>query len=207
MKKNLVRTIILLSIPSLVFSMKEERKLSYFRSFEEENSANDTKLTMHIKLPLFIQLCVQASRCTSFCKEPFQELLQRFKDGKIIQKEERKKPYAIMTEKDCYYRLMSYIQKDQNSKDCMVNGKEVYLEDVSFMTEEDKINTENEHQRINARNANRDPNKEYPQGRCFVGCFSGHSQIHEVPLRISLLKDDKEHHEKVVEQFELLLKK
>lgn len=197
MKKNIIIGILLLSIAPLLNGMKEEEK-SFFCSFDKEVNADDTKLQMYIKLPLVIHLSVHASQ-SEFPQEPLQEFLQRFKEGKIIQKEEDKTPYAIMTEKDVYYRLMSYVQQYKNgSGQSVINGKEIDLQLVGFETEEDVRETNKEYKRRESRLKN----GEEVEDRC---CNRSSGITISMAWNKNIEDMDKDHHEKMVKSFEELL--
>jgi hypothetical protein len=184
--------------------MERKDEKGFFCSVEKAIKSDDTKLKMYIKKSLFIQLCVQASKCTELPQEALLELLQRYKNGELVEKKQDAKDYVVMTNKDGKYRLMSYIQRSQEyPRHSLINSKEVRLEIHDFMTQEDAINTRKKFDRIDREQADRNPNQEYTQGRCFVGCFSGTT----INARDTSFEDDTEHHEAIVNEFNQLLSK
>jgi hypothetical protein len=176
-------------------------------NFEKTTDCNDTALRMRIKLSLFMQLCVQASKCEKLPQLPFQELLQKFKDKKIVIKEDDKENYIDMTSKDGCHRLMSYIPLIGNENEdngiffMMVNGKNTSLIATKFSTEEDIIET---------RKA-REKDKKYRDdhvGPFFINaCYAYRCSGEMIVETGKPLEQDKEHHGKIVKDFQQLLDK
>lgn len=201
MKNLLISLCIITFFPSTytmnkrVIKENNREKKSFFCGFKKEELADDNELVIYIKMPLFKELCVEASQKSP--QKPLQELLQKYKEGKIIQKEEHKQLYVVMTRKDCRYRLMSYISKHQtHPKNSVVNGVEIYLEHVLFATEEDEMLTQKYYEQEKRENTRQ---------RGFVGYHSA-SQICE-GWGVNIEEFDTKRHEKIVKKFYELLNK
>ena len=74
----------------------------------------DTNITCRMNESLFRHLCILASQEKNLNKEPFQELLEKIKNGKI----KTYTPFELieLTCKDTFGRLLSYITHKQNEK-------------------------------------------------------------------------------------------
>jgi hypothetical protein len=182
--------------------MEKKDEKAFFCSMDEAIKSDDNELKMYVKKPLFIQLCVQASKCTELPQEPFKELLQRYKIGEIIEKSQNAKDYVVMTRKDGEYRLMSYIEKSQKYPyRSPINSKDVHLEINSFMTEEDKIKTMKVFVAIQQEREAQD--SRWVSGPCFMGCVSAET----INAYDTSFENDTEHHEAIVQEFNQLLNK
>lgn len=117
----------ILTLSLITSSVCHAMNPSYFGphcSWDETTSTDDVYKLVFIPQPLFIQLCVQVSHANSLAapKQPFQELLYKIKAG-IIDKNATR---VAITEKDAYYRLLSYILFVSESE-TLINGNKTKL--------------------------------------------------------------------------------
>ncbi|CAN5205981.1 hypothetical protein BH09DEP1_BH09DEP1_1740 [soil metagenome] len=93
----------------------------FFYSLAVTKNKDDTKKHFSIPGPLFVQLCVQASKIKNNNPGPFQQLLTKIREGAI----ELDQSVIGMTHRDAKHRLLSYIPKGKVNQ--LVNGKKIRM--------------------------------------------------------------------------------
>lgn len=172
---------------------------NYLCSLAETAQEDDQVILARVKQPLFIQLCVQASKAVNLDRQPFNELLKKIKEGTI----DSTASLVMMTKKDQIHRLLSYIPTGKAHS--LVNNKKVEILLSAFETEEDKM--------YNAplREAYQKHKSEPELGwitRGYRPPFTAKYSGSEIADMFSYdFAADKEHHAKVVAEFNELIKK
>ncbi len=178
----------------------------YLSPLAETEQADDTVKLARVQQPFFIQLCVQASKARDLDQKPFHELLEKIKNGTI----DSGACLVMMTKKDQVHRLLSYIPTGKVH--CLVNNKKVELLFSGFETEEDKIynaplrEAYQKHKSETAKDEEGASDIMITRGYRppFTPKYSGS----EIASTFSYdFAADKEHHAKVVAEFNALLKK
>ncbi len=105
------------------YLMKETFE-SYHATFDETMNTDDTTEQITASIPLFVQLCVQASKNESLSKSPFNELLDKIKSKSITADADTMT--VCVTEKDISHRLLPYIH--YGSRHYLVNGKKMEID-------------------------------------------------------------------------------
>lgn len=163
----------------------------YFSEFEKSEAYDDSKKEIKISQPLFMQLCVQASKAKNN-PVPFQELLAKIRMGIIDVSAES----IFITKKDAHYRLLSYIPRGEVNS--VVNNKKWQILIAGYETQEDKVH--NAPLAAHAANHKFELNKGYRPIGTWKRSGEEITVLHYQPT------DDKEHHEAVVSEFNTLVK-
>lgn len=187
----------------------------FFFSLAETASEDDVHKQLKVAQPLFVQLCVQASKAKNIDPKPFQELLDKIKVREI----ETDQQTITMTQKDGSHRLLSYIPSTNRTARALVNGKKIRW--ISIVGR-GRINyAEDAASSIPQFNAD-DPNPFPLDPACFAypilefppyghGKSSKGSDIQlarECELKANYdFTADQEHHAKIVAEFNELIKK
>ncbi len=101
--------------------LKKEIFKNYYQTFNETMNEDDAIKQMTVSKPLFINLCVQASKDDSLSKNAFNLLLDRIKHGEIDIATDK----IHATKKDIYHRLLTYIP--YGNMFCLINGKQTRI--------------------------------------------------------------------------------
>ncbi len=153
---------------------------------------------------LFPQLLLQAFKTlhnSTLSQQPFQELLQRLNEGIIAKNYNTRclQEQYLMTAKDLKHRLLSYIP--MGKKKCLVNDKVVTLRFCGYQTDEDFDDYFNSMRQFKGQE--KEDDYYGTQSLCFVGKRTGK----ELRAYGHDFESNKEHHQEVIKEFELLLKK
>jgi hypothetical protein len=174
----------------------------YLVSLAETVQKDDTVKLARVQQPFFIQLCVQASKARDLDQKPFQELLEKIKNGEI----DSSASLVMMTNKDQVHRLLSYIPTGKVH--CLVNNKKVEILLSGFETEEDKIYNAPLAEAFQKHKSEPSDDGDLVMTRSYKPPFTPKYSGSEITSMFSYdFAADKEHHAKVVAEFNALLKK
>ncbi len=109
----------------------------FFCDAEKTKSYDDTNKYALLKKPLFIQLCVQASKNMNDRAACFHELVTKIKNKDLLETQEGTVNQIAITNKDLCHRLLSFIPTGYSRS--LINGKSVQLLIREYETQEDKI--------------------------------------------------------------------
>lgn len=163
----------------------------FFSKFDKSAAFDDSKKEVKILQPLFVQLCVQASKAKNN-RAPFQELLAKIRAGLIDMHAES----IFITKKDAHYRLLSYIPRGEVNS--LVNNKKCQILLAGYETEEDKVH--------NAPLKEHAANHTFVFGHCFRPLGTWQQTGSEITTMFYKPTDDKAHHDAVVAEFNALIK-
>lgn len=177
---------------------------NYFCSLPETAQEDDTVKCARVQQPFFIQLCVQASKAVNLDQKPFHELLEKITDGTI----DSAANSVMMTKKDQTHRLLSYIPTGKVHS--LVNNKKVQILLSAFETEEDTIYNVSMREASHQKHKSEEPSNDEgvlvitrSYRPSFTPKYSGSEITTMFPYDFAA---DKEHHAKIVAEFNALLK-
>jgi hypothetical protein len=164
---------------------------NYFSTLHATALKNDTEKNVVVKLPLFMQVCVQASKTIEHADEraaAFCELLNQIRSHKI----EINTNLVYMTKKDLWHRLLTCIPTGPVHS--LINGKKVELEVHGRETEQDKKYNAPLHENIDVKSS-----------EAYRPPFQFKHSGERLTVHGYNFESDQAHHAKIVAEFNKLI--